>query len=146
MLVYFLTQLIFGRKMGKQDEIDINKPASVLGLSILSLLHYLLLPRLIDRIQKEQRYNSETQNQIGLMVKYSCFTIFFRVLILLSVESIFYSGTNIVLATVNKITVMFYIDLVLGSLLWLINPAQVVKKIRQRFFADRNKQTQKEAN
>ena len=80
------------------------------------------------------------------MVKYSCFTIFFRVLILLSVESIFYSGPNIVLATVNKITVMFFIDLVLGSLVWLINPAQVVKKIRQKFFADRNKQTQKEAN
>ena len=80
------------------------------------------------------------------MVKYSCFTIFFRVLILLSVESIFYSGTNIVLATVNKITVMFFIDLILGSLVWMINPAYIFKKIRHKFFADRNKQTQKEAN
>ena len=68
-----------------EDEIDINRPASIVGLSILCLLHYLVLPYLINRIQKEQKFDSETENQVGFMVKYSCFTIFFKVFILLAV-------------------------------------------------------------
>ena len=80
------------------------------------------------------------------MIKYSCFTIFFRVVILLSVESIFYSGTTIPLAAVNKITIMFFIDLFLGSIVCILNPLYLVKKIKEKIFSDRNKQTQKEAN
>lgn len=80
------------------------------------------------------------------MKKYSCYQVLFRMFILLSVESIFYQGAVTAMATVNKITIIFMTDLVIGSLIGLIQPAYILKKIKLRFFVDRTTLTQKEIN
>ena len=113
---------------------------------MIVLLNKFLIVALFYKFTDVERNDTSSKYQFSFGFKYCLGLFFTTALMILFVEALSINNYTQMYGVVDLETIMLLLNVVGLSLFWIVNPFQIIRRIKRAYYRGRADMTQREAN